>query len=73
MIQDISPKELFFQYDLQSVKKIPVVINSKVEFSTGFNFVSSLRSKPDSILIIGPKAVVDSFSISLQINWSLKI
>ena len=65
LIQDISPKELSFEYDLQSVKKIPVVINSKVEFSPGFNFVSSLRSKPDSILIIGPKAVVDSiFNIS---------
>ena len=62
LIQDISPKKLFFQYDLQSVKKIPVVINSKVEFSPGFNFVSSLRCNPDSILIIGPKAVVDSFS-----------
>ena len=65
LIQDISPRELSFEYDLQSVKKIPVVINSKVEFSPGFNFVSSLRSKPDSILIIGPKATVDSiFNIS---------
>lgn len=62
LIQDISPKELSFEYDLQSVKKIPVVVNSKVEFSPGFNFVSSLRSNPDSILIIGPKALVDSFS-----------
>jgi hypothetical protein len=65
LIQDISPKKLFFKYDLQSVKKIPVVINSKVEFSPGFNFVSSLSSKPDSIVIIGPKAIVDSiFNIS---------
>ena len=62
LILDVSPNELSFQYDLQSVKKIPVVINSKVEFSPGFNFVSSLRCNPDSILIIGPKSVVDSFS-----------
>ena len=63
-IQDISPNLISFAYDLQSIKKIPVFINESTQFSPGYNLIKPLECIPDSVLIIGSKAIVDNtFSI----------
>jgi len=66
-IKDISPNLVSFAYDLQSIKKIPVLINESTQFSSGYNLVKPLECIPDSVLIIGSKAILDNtFSISTK-------
>ena len=66
-IKDISPNLVSFAYDLQSIKKVPVLINESTQFSSGYNLVKPLECIPDSVLIIGSKAILDNtFSISTK-------
>jgi hypothetical protein len=50
--------------DLQSIqsKKIPVVIQAKIDYKQGFKKVDSLIAEPDSINIFGPMKLLDSIS-----------
>ena len=53
-IKDISPSIIPFSYDIQSIKKVPVIVNVDIEFALGYNLVNPLKSKPDSITVVGP-------------------
>ncbi len=56
----IAPTVIAFGYDEQSVKKLPVKIQSKTSFATGYDMFSPLRSTPDSVDVVGPKTVLDN-------------
>ncbi|TNJ43207.1 YbbR-like domain-containing protein [Tamlana fucoidanivorans] len=59
---NINPEKLTFKFDVNQVKKLPVKINTQIAFSPGYDKASNMVSEPDSIVIIGPKALVSSFS-----------
>jgi len=61
-IKDISPSIIPFSYDIQSIKKVPVIVNVDIEFALGYNLVNPLESKPDSITVVGPKIIIDTIS-----------
>lgn len=54
----ITPSTISFNFDQQAVKTLPVRIQSKINFAPGYDILSSVRSTPDSIDVIGPKAVL---------------
>ena len=64
-IINISPDTLTFRYDTDSVKMVPVLLNSEVKFSSGFDLTETFRLEPDSIKIIGPKVIIDTI---LEVN-----
>jgi len=61
-IESINPDTLSFRYDVNTVKKIPIVLNSEVKFASGFDLLNSFKLVPDSIKVIGPKVLTDSIS-----------
>lgn len=58
----VSPNVISFNFDEQSVKTLPVKIQSKMNFSPGYDMLYPLRCYPDSIDIVGPKTVLDSIT-----------
>lgn len=61
-IEAINPDSLFFNYDVNAVKMIPVVLKSKISFSPGYDMIEGFQIKPDSIKLIGPKVALDSIT-----------
>lgn len=61
-IKAISPDTLYFNYDSQFTKVVPVVLDKKIDFSPGFDLIKELTVQPDSIKIIGSKQVLDSIT-----------
>lgn len=59
-IANINPDTLKLRYDTNAVKKIPVVLRSKIEFTPGYDLVGSYALQPDSIKIIGPNILIDT-------------
>lgn len=57
---NVSPDELNFKYGVNSIKKVPVVIDANISFSPGFDSFNTYKIEPDSIQIIGPKEMIDS-------------
>ncbi len=55
---NISPDTLVFRYDTNLVKKVPVVFNSNIKFSLGFDIAEQYEITPDSIEVIGPHVLV---------------
>ena len=55
---NISPDTLLFNYDVNMVKKVPVILNRGIKFSSGFNVADAYKTTPDSVQIIGPQVLV---------------
>lgn len=55
---NISPDTLLFKYDVNLVKKVPVVLHSNIEFNQGYDVYGNYNVTPDSIEIIGPHVLV---------------
>ena len=51
---------IFFNYDRLKTKNVPVVLNSIINFSQGFDYFENFTLTPDSIILIGPELVLDS-------------
>jgi len=54
----ISPDTMRFRYGVNMVKQVPVVLNTNVRFSPGYDITGKLRADPDSITVVGPNIVV---------------
>lgn len=61
-IISINPDTIAFRYDVNHVKKVPVILDSDINFSSGFDLISDYSIIPDSIKVIGPKVLTDSIS-----------
>lgn len=57
-IVNIVPDTLHFRYDVNAVKKIPIILNEKIKFAPGFDLIDSILFSPDSIRLIGPSSLV---------------
>ncbi len=55
---NMNPGTLLFKYDVNLIKTVPVILNSDIKFSTGYDVSSTFKLEPDSIQVIGPKTVV---------------
>jgi hypothetical protein len=55
-----SPDNLYFRFDVNSVRKIPVLADVELIFSPGYDTFNSIKISPDSVQVIGPNSLVDS-------------
>ena len=62
IVEAITPNTVSFTYDVQSLKKIPVVVRATPEFALGYDLLNGLKSQPDSVTVVGPKVLLDSIS-----------
>ena len=58
----ITPDPITFRYGINMVKKVPVILNTDIKFSPGFNMSGSLFSEPDSVIVVGPKILITEIS-----------
>jgi YbbR domain-containing protein len=63
----IEPDTIFLKYNKRLNKKVPVLPNLQVYFQKQYNFAGKIQVQPDSVLISGPDAYVDSVK-SLSTN-----
>jgi len=59
---NISPDKIYFKYDVNLIKKVPVILNADINFSTGYDIFNAFVIKPDSIVVIGPNAIVEKIN-----------
>jgi hypothetical protein len=60
---DISPKTIYFKFELLSRKRIKVVNNITLQFKKQFQLADSIIISPDSVNIVGPDHVIKGM------NW----
>lgn len=58
----IAPDPITFRYGVNMVKKVPVVIDTEIGFSPGFDMASQLVIQPDSIDVVGPDVLVSEIN-----------
>ncbi|MEN3322435.1 YbbR-like domain-containing protein [Mariniflexile soesokkakense] len=68
---NVSPEVLTFRYGVNMVKKVPVKLNSDIKYSPGFNVSKPYILKPDSIVVVGPKALVSQVGFVQTEKFSL--
>ncbi|MEZ4796461.1 MAG: YbbR-like domain-containing protein [Flavobacteriaceae bacterium] len=59
-INGISPDSINFSYDSYFGKLVPVVLTKDITFASGFDIDGSYILEPDSVKVIGAKAVIDT-------------
>ncbi|WP_308992133.1 YbbR-like domain-containing protein [Mariniflexile litorale] len=55
---NVSPDVLTFRYGVNMVKKVPVKLNSDIKYNPGFDVSKPYVLIPDSVVVVGPKALV---------------
>ena len=55
---NVSPDKLYFKYDTNLVKKVPVILKADINFKPGYDMFNKYKLEPDSINVIGPKVLV---------------
>ncbi|AEH02795.1 hypothetical protein [Lacinutrix sp. 5H-3-7-4] len=63
IIQDISPDSLFFNFDVNAVKLVPVKPDVTLNFKLGYDIMDKVKAIPDSVKIIGPESLVSKLHI----------
>lgn len=71
-VQNITPDSLFFQYDSNDVKVVPIQLRQKIDFKPGFDIVNDFILEPDSIKLIGPKSILDTIDLVTTNNLKLE-
>lgn len=59
VVEGIQPDTIIFNYDVNYVKKVPIILLSKVNFAPGYNLKEDYVLQPDSLRLIGPRVIVD--------------
>lgn len=54
---NISPDTLVFKYDVNLVKKVPLILNTDVTFRSGFDITGNYKLTPDSVEVVGPEII----------------
>ena len=59
---NITPDTLRFKYGENAVKKVPVLLNSSIDFAPGYDVLNAYKLQPDSIEIVGPDIIVSEIN-----------
>ena len=57
---NVSPDNLYFRYDVNLIKKVPVVVNADINYTAGYDSFNSYKIFPDSIQVVGPNLLVEN-------------
>ena len=58
---NVAPSSLKFNFDVNLVKKVPVILKADISFAQGFDIFEDYKLEPDSIKVIGPHSVASQF------------
>lgn len=63
-VNDVNTDFIFVQIENQAEKKVPLILNTDLAFATRFYMIDSISMLTDSILILGPRSLIDELE-----NW----
>lgn len=58
----INPDTLVFKFDVNAVKYVPVKLDVVIKFAQDYNTLDVVKTKPDSIKLIGPSSVLKNIA-----------
>ncbi len=61
-VTHISPDTINFQFSSLTEKMIPIRLNSNLKFEAQFRLSGDIILKPDSVLVMGAKAIIDTIT-----------
>ena len=61
-VEKILSDSIIFKYDVNFVKKVPIVLQRKITFSPGYSVKEDYVLEPDSVRLIGPRVIVDGIN-----------
>jgi len=83
-VESIKPDTIIFNYDVNFVKKVPIVVVDKINYAPGYNMIEDYVLDPDTVRLIGPRVIVEAInqiktdtltlnSVKTNINETLKL
>jgi len=54
------PSEILVEFEESIEKKIPLIVPKSLTFMQGYDAIEAIKVKPDSIIAVGPKSVIDT-------------
>ena len=60
IIEDLISKKITFNYSTLSSKKVPVLVDKKINFRPGYLNENKFYIYPDSIVVVGPDNIIDT-------------
>ena len=70
-IISINPDTLSFKYDSNSIKYVPIVLHANIQYEAGYNTLDVVKTKPDSLKLIGPSSILRKIKIINTDNVNL--
>ncbi|MDY0082383.1 MAG: CdaR family protein, partial [Ignavibacteriaceae bacterium] len=61
-IIEISPRKITYDVEKIKVKKVKIHPNVSIDFSEGYGLATQIKVNPDSVLVAGPKSILDTLS-----------
>ena len=71
-INDLYPDSIAFNFSNKSAKKVPVILRNDISYAQQYTASSSPRLNPDSVVVSGPGALIDSLRSVYTENLVLK-
>lgn len=59
---NISPDTLIFKYDVNLVKKVPIILDTEISFASGFDLTGDYNLTPDSLEVVGPEIIASKIT-----------
>ena len=56
-VLNINPDTLRFKYDVNLIKKVPVILDAEVKYASGFDLSNDYVLQPDSVVVVGPEII----------------
>lgn len=61
-IIEISPRKITYDVEKIKVKKVKIIPEVKIDFSNDYGLATPIKVFPDSVLVAGPKSIMDTLS-----------
>ncbi len=68
-VTDVYPDTVFLQLSPVTEKRLPVSLNASISFERRFDLYGEITINPDSVLVRGPKNVLDTLSAIYTEKW----
>ncbi|WP_372755292.1 YbbR-like domain-containing protein [Mariniflexile sp.] len=69
---NMTPETIGFRYGINMVKKVPIKLHEDIQFVPGFDVSSPYTLEPDSLVVVGPKALVSNINLIFTQRVTLK-
>ncbi len=71
-VTDVYPDTVFLELSPVTEKRLPVSLNANISFERRFDLNGEITINPDSVLVVGPKNVLDTLTTVYTEQWEAR-